>query len=195
MKKSANKKIYVMAGPNGSGKTTTASSFFSTTNIEEFINADEIARGLSPMCPESVSLTASKLMLLRFGELLHSNKSFAFETTLSGKNYIKHLQKAQEKKYEISLIYLWLLDEELAIQRVAQRVAQGGHHITEEVVRRRYIQGARNLIQYYLPLVDRAIIINNSIAQSQKIIARKKTNNLQIDDFKSWKQINKVANG
>ena len=160
------KKIFMIAGPNGAGKTTTAMSFISSEMIDEFINADEIARGLAPLHPESMSLTASKLMLKRLKELLDANKSFAFETTGSGTNYIKHLKEAQAKGYEVHLMFLWLPSADLAVKRVAKRVKQGGHHIPEDTIRRRYYAGLKNLVKHYFPLVDRAIILDNSIAVS-----------------------------
>jgi predicted ABC-type ATPase len=130
------KKIFMIAGPNGAGKTTTAMSLIpNATVIYEFINSDEIARGLAPMHPESMSLTASKLMLKRLKELLEANKSFAFETTASGTNYIKHLKEAQANGYEVQLLFLWLSSPDLAVKRVAHRVAQGGHHIPEDTIK------------------------------------------------------------
>lgn len=124
------KKVFMIAGPNGAGKTTTAMPFISqTSTIDEFINADEIAHGLAPLHPEGISLTASKLMLHRLKELLEADKSFAFETTASGINYIKHIKKAQARGYEVHLMFLWLHSPDLAVQRVASRVEQGGHYI------------------------------------------------------------------
>src|SRR5436189_4742062 len=106
---SIKKRIFIIAGPNGSGKTTTALSLLpDMIGIYEFINADEIARGLAPFHPESMALTASKLMVMRLRELLKANRSFAFETTASGRNYIKYLKEARDNQYEVNLIYLWL---------------------------------------------------------------------------------------
>lgn len=168
------KKIIMIAGPNGAGKTTTAISLISnTTMIYEFINADEIARGLAPMHPESMSLTASKLMIKRFKELLDDNKSFAFETTGSGTNYVRHLKEAQTNGYEVHLLFLWLPSPELAVKRVAQRVVQGGHNIPEDIIKRRYFTGLKNLVNLYLPMSDRAIILDNSISEIDKIILTK----------------------
>jgi len=189
------KKIFMIAGPNGAGKTTTALSLIANdTMIYEFINADEIARGLAPMHPEGMSLTASKLMLKRFKELLETNKNFAFETTASGTNYIKHLKEAQINGYEVHLIFLWLSDPDLAVKRVAQRVVQGGHHIPEDTIRRRYYSGLKNLIKHYLPLANRALIFDNSITELNKIIARKNiTDGLKIEEPIIWKQIEEIA--
>ena len=189
------KKIFMIAGPNGAGKTTTANSLISITSIVyEFINADEIARGLAPLHPESMSLTASKLMVKRFRELLEANKSFAFETTASGTNYAKHLKAAQATGYEVHLLFLWLSSPDLAVERVAKRVAQGGHHIPEDTIRRRYFAGLKNLIKYYLPLSDNALILDNSITESNKIIARKYAENcLKIEEPNIWKEIEGIV--
>lgn len=188
------KKIFMIAGPNGAGKTTSAMSFISSEMIDEFLNADEIARGLAPLHPESMSLTASKLMLKRLKELLDANKTFAFETTAAGTNYIKHLKEAQAKNYEVHLMFLWLPNPDLAVKRVAKRVQQGGHHIPENIVRRRYYLGIKNLIIHYLPLVDKALILDNSITESVKIIAQKYAkDDLKIKELIIWKEIEEVA--
>lgn len=189
------KKIIMIAGPNGAGKTTTAMSLIAnTTMIYEFINADEIARGLAPMHPESMSLTASKLMIKRFKELLDDNKSFAFETTGSGTNYVRHLKEAQAKGYEIQLTFLWLPSPDLAVKRVAQRVAQGGHNIPENIIRRRYYSGLSNLVNLYLPLSDSAIILDNSIDELSKVIARKNyLDGFKIEEQIIWDKIEEMA--
>lgn len=189
------KRIFMIAGPNGAGKTTTAMSFISREMIDEFLNADEIARGLAPLHPESMALTASKLMLKRLKELLDANKTFAFETTGAGTNYIKHLKEAQIKDYEVHLMFLWLPSPNLAVERVANRVRQGGHNIPEDTIRRRYFAGIKNLVKHYLPLADRALILDNSIAGADKIIARKHVNHgLKIGEPNIWKEIQEEAN-
>ncbi len=186
----------MIAGPNGAGKTTmTLELITGQKMLYEFINADEIARGLAPLHPESVALTASKLMLNRLKELLEANKSFAFETTGSGTNYLKHLKSAKSKGYEVNLTFLWLLSPKQAVKRVMQRVQQGGHHVPEEAVVRRYYSGLKNLLTYYLPLADRALIMDNSSEDSLKrLIARKKRNTpLEILDKGIWEEIEKAA--
>ncbi len=190
------KRISIIAGPNGAGKTTTVYSLLpDLLYIYEFINADEIARGLAPLHPESMALEASKLMVIRLRELLKANKSFAFETTASGKNFIKYLNEAKDKKYEVNLIYLWLDNEDLAVNRVAQRVSLGGHHIPEEVIRKRFRLGIMNIFQHYLPLADTALFLDNSIVESQKIIARKEVGeNINIADNNIWGKMNRLAN-
>jgi predicted ABC-type ATPase len=190
------KKILMIAGPNGAGKTTLTQRLIENSPIfYEFINADEIAKGLAPIHPESMALTASKLMINRLKELLDSNKSFAFETTASGINYVKHLRLAKSKGFEITLTFLWLSSPEQAIKRVAQRVRQGGHHVAEGVITRRYYLGLKNLIKYYLPLADRVLVMNNSSEESaDRIIARKNgDNSLDIIDKGVWREIEEIA--
>lgn len=192
------KKILMIAGPNGAGKTTmTLELIRSCSMLYEFINADEIARGLAPKHPESMALTASKLMINRLKELLDADKSFAFETTASGANYLKHLRSAKAKGYEISLTFLWLSKPEEALRRVAQRVKQGGHHVPEDSVIRRYYSGIKNLVLHYLPLADEALVIDNSSEEetSKRVIARKNRKNpIDVLDRMIWRKIEEIAN-
>jgi len=189
----------MIAGPNGAGKTTTAAAFlFQQKDLyDEFLNADHIAKGLSPLHPENVNTQAGKLMIQRFRDCLNLNMNFAFETTASGLTYATHLKKARTDGYTISLIYLWLSSPDQAVKRVAQRVKQGGHNIPESDIRRRYFRGLRNLINLYLPLVDTALILDNSSTESgtKKIIARKELNlELQIEDEQIWEKIQESVN-
>ena len=166
----------MIAGPNGAGKTTMALELIrGCPMLHEFINADEIAKSLAPKHPESMALTASKLMIKRLKELLDTEKSFAFETTASGTNYIRHLKSAKAKGYEVRLTFLWLSSPEEAVKRVAQRVKQGGHNVPQDTILRRYYLGIKNLITHYLPLADEVLIVDNSSEQSLKrMIAEKK---------------------
>ncbi|HEV8051630.1 MAG TPA: AAA family ATPase [Parachlamydiaceae bacterium] len=190
------KKVFMIAGPNGAGKTTTAMPLIQNIVIHEFLNADEIARGLAPLHPESVSLSASKLMLKRLDELLVANKSFAFETTASGINYVKHLKRAREQGYKIHLLFLWLSSPDLAVKRVAKRVSQGGHNIPEDTIRRRYRAGIKNLIKEYLPLSDSALILDNSLNKPNKVIAIKNDAELlKVEDANIWEEIERIAHG
>lgn len=183
----------MIAGPNGAGKTTTAFSINpNLLDIYEFLNADEIAKGLAPLHPESMQLTASKLMIKRLRDLLKKERSFAFETTASGTNYIKYLQAAREKKYQISLLFLWLSSPDLAIKRVQHRVAQGGHNIPKDTIIRRYYLGMKNLVNEYLNVADSAMIIDNS--SSGKLIAEKQGGTLNIHNQKIWGKITREAN-
>ena len=188
----------MIAGPNGAGKTTMTLELISDcAMLYEFINADEIARGLAPKHPQSMALTASKLMIKRLKELLDADQSFAFESTASGTNYIKHLKLAKSKGYQINLTFLWLSQPEEAVKRVAQRVKQGGHYVPEDSIVRRYYAGIKNLLKHYLPLADEALIIDNSSEEENfnRVIARKnKSNQIDILDTTAWKKIEEIAN-
>jgi len=186
----------MIAGPNGAGKTTmTLELIANSPLLYEFINADEIARGLSPLHPESVTLTASKLMIERLKQLLSDGQSFAFETTAAGTNYLKHLQKAKHLGYTIHLTYLWLASPEQAIKRVSKRVRQGGHHIDEDVIIRRYYAGIKNLLNVYLEMVDSAMIIDNSSEKNpQAVVAKKMVDHtLEVIEPTVWNKIKELA--
>jgi predicted ABC-type ATPase len=189
------KHALMIAGPNGAGKTTIALELLSKSPlVYEFINADEIARGLAPLHPESMALSASKLMLKRLKELLKEEKSFAFETTASGTNYLKHLREAKSAGYKIHLTYLWLSSPSQAVKRVAQRVKQGGHYVEKNTIIRRYRQGIKNLVQHYLSLVDSALIVDNSSKDNmRKIIASKSRGHLKIIDPLIWREMEEIA--
>ena len=147
--------VYVIAGPNGAGKTTFANEFLpGFVDCREFLNADLIAAGLSPFAPETQNFRAGRLLIDRIKELVQERQHFAFETTLSGRGYVRNLVEIKKKGYYIMLFFLWLPNADLAVARVSNRVQQGGHNIPEPVVRRRYKTGIRNLFQLYQPQVD-----------------------------------------
>lgn len=155
--------LYIISGCNGAGKTTASFTILpEILNCKEFVNADEIAKGLSPFQPESVAFEAGRIMLNRINDLLESKESFAFETTLSTKSYQKTVSLAKQMGYRVTLLYFWLQNVELAKARVRIRVIEGGHNINEEVIERRYIRGIKNLFDIYLPIVDGALIFDNS---------------------------------
>lgn len=148
-------KVYVIAGPNGAGKTTFANEFLpGFVDCREFLNADLIAAGLSPFAPETQNFRAGRLLIDRIKELVQKKQHFAFETTLSGRGYVRNLTKIKENGYRIMLFFLWLPSADLAVARVSNRVRQGGHNVPEPVVRRRYKTGIQNLFQLYQPQVD-----------------------------------------
>ncbi len=157
------KKIYIVAGCNGAGKTTASFTILPEyMQCEEYINADEIARGLSPFHPESGPVEAGKLMISRINELMKKGTTFAVETTLSTHSYVNLINRAHKSGYKVELIFLWLSSAEVAVKRVEKRVSEGGHNIPEEVIRRRYSAGLRNLIEIYSHIVDRWILIDNN---------------------------------
>lgn len=187
--KKNNKQAYIIAGPNGAGKTTSAKYLLTKfLDINEFVNADEIARGLSPFNPRSVDLTASKLMLNRIKSLMKAEKNFAFETTLSGRNYVKLIAELQKESYLVNLIFLYLDNPQEAKKRVAYRVKTGGHFISDEDIERRYFRGLKNLIDEYLDIINYAIVIDATSTQ-REIIAKKTDKQLKILSTKKWDKI------
>lgn len=157
------KNLYIISGCNGAGKTTASYTVLpEILNCKEFVNADEIARGLSPFNPESVAIEAGRLMLQRIDFLLEKDTSFSIETTLSTKSYINLVRRAQEKGFSVRILFFWLNSPELAIRRVAERVAKGGHNIPEPIIRRRYTAGLKNLFNLFMDQVDYWDIYDNS---------------------------------
>lgn len=158
-----NKNLYIISGCNGAGKTTASFTVLpEILQCREFVNADEIAKGLSPFNPESVAIEAGRLMLQRIDELLERDETFSIETTLATKSYINLVRRAQTKGYRVHLIFFWLETSELAVQRVAERVSKGGHNIPTEVIHRRYVAGIRNLFKTFMSEVDLWMIYDNS---------------------------------
>ncbi len=159
------KKIIIIAGPNGAGKTTFARAFLPhEAHCPRFINADLIAAGLSPFAPEAEALRAGKLMLEEITLAVKSEESFAFETTLSGLSYLKHIRAWRESGYHVSLFFLSLPSADLAVARVAERVRQGGHNIPENVIRRRFEAGKRNFENRYRAIVNAWAFYDNTDA-------------------------------
>ncbi|MBL7778774.1 MAG: zeta toxin family protein [Chitinophagales bacterium] len=157
------KNLYIIAGCNGAGKTTASFTVLPEyINCKEFVNADEIARGLSPFQPEKVAFEAGRIMLQRIHELIDRGDSFAFETTLASKTYKNYIQFAMQNGYSITLFFFWLQTVELAIERVKTRVSEGGHDIPHETIERRYYRGIKNLFEIYLPIADSAFLFDNS---------------------------------
>jgi predicted ABC-type ATPase len=181
------KKLYIIAGCNGAGKTTASFTILpEILDCHEFVNADEIAKGLSPFQPEKVSFEAGRIMLNRINELLSKNENFAFETTLSTKIYKSKIKEAKDKGYRVILLFFWLQKIELAKERVKIRVLEGGHNIEPAIIERRYIRGIKNLFNIYLPIVDGAFIFDNSDAQHELIADKQlgdSMNIINIDKF------------
>lgn len=177
------KNLYIIAGCNGAGRTTASFTILpEILDCKEFVNADEIAKGLSPFQPEKVSFEAGRIMLHRIDELLNQGESFAFETTLSTRSYKNKIAEAKIKNYNITLLFFWLKNPELAKERVKTRVIEGGHNIPEDVIVRRYYKGINNLFEIYLPLVDQALIFDNSEGKHNLIAEITLSNELNILD-------------
>ena len=157
------KKIVIIAGPNGAGKTTFAREFLpQEAGCPDFINVDLIAAGLSPFDPDRAALRAGRLMLQEIKRRVLAGESFAFETTLSGRNYARAIPRWRAAGYRVKLIFLSLPTADLAVARVLTRAAQGGHNVPEEVVRRRFDAGLRNFENVYRVLVSTWVVYENS---------------------------------
>jgi predicted ABC-type ATPase len=169
--------LIIIAGPNGAGKSTLAPILLRDwLGVKEYVNADTLAQGLSAFQPESVALEAGRLMLRRLRELAAQKANFAFETTLATRTYAAWLRELRANGYRIHLFYLWLQSPALAIQRVQERVRQGGHSIPPEVVTRRYRKGIHNFFELYQPLMDTWAVYNNTKSDELQLIAQGRIN-------------------
>ncbi len=175
--------LYIIAGCNGAGKTTACNTLLpEILNVNEFVNADNIAKGLSPFNESAVAFEAGRIMLHRIEELLNKKVDFAIETTLATRSYVSFIKKAKLQNYQVHLIFFYLNSVELAISRVAQRVEEGGHNIPLEVIKRRYSSGKKNFNLLYKDLVDNWEIYDNSLGDKQIIAEKRKNDNLKIID-------------
>jgi predicted ABC-type ATPase len=182
--------MYIIAGCNGAGKTTASYTVLpEMLNCREFVNADEIARGLSPFQPETVSFQAGRIMLERIHELLRGGYDFAFETTLSSRGHIHIIRKAKQLGYSVVLIFFWLESADLARARVRARVEKGGHHIPGLVIDRRYSRGIKNFFAFYCHLVDSWIMYDNSGNAPSLIAMGKMQFENTITNGDLWNQI------
>jgi predicted ABC-type ATPase len=167
------KSIQIIAGPNGAGKTTFVQNYLDRyVDCDEFLNADLIAAGLSPFAPEREALAASQIFLERLNKLEQGKRSFALETTLAARSYKDRIRNWKSLGFTVNLMFLWLPSPEFAIQRVAERVIQGGHNIPEPDIRRRYDRGLKNLFNVYLPIVDDVWIMNASVIPPDLVLER-----------------------
>ena len=184
------KNLYIIAGCNGAGKTTASFTILpEIIDCREFVNADEIAKGLSPFQPEKVAFEAGRIMLHRIKELLNENKSFAFETTLSTRSYKNKVIEAKEKGYTVTLLFFWLQNVELAKERVKTRVTEGGHNIEPEIIQRRYLKGIQNLFEIYLPIVDGALLFDNSNGKHQLLAQKTIDGKIKIIDNSKYNEL------
>jgi predicted ABC-type ATPase len=187
------KHIYIIAGPNGSGKTTFVKRFLPYyADCINFVNADLIAAGLSPFSPEIAAIKAGKIMLDQIHEHVNAVHDFAIETTLAGRSYVRLLKDLKNKNYRIHLFYLWLAKPDLALKRIAERVRTGGHDVPPEVVRRRFARSASNFFHLYRPLLDSWMLFDNS-ADLPHLVAKEESGNLTVVDDKLFSIIGRSA--
>lgn len=180
------KTIYIISGCNGAGKTTASLSILpEILDCPEFVNADNIAAGISPFHPEKVAFEAGRIMLERIDFLIKNNETFAIETTLATKIYKSKLVDAISNGYLVKLLFFWLPNVEMAVNRVSIRVSEGGHNIPIDVIKRRYIRGIENLFKIYIPLCSEWIVYDNANG-APKIIAKGKSFEINIIDSNKW---------
>ena len=173
--------LYIIAGCNGAGKTTASFTVLpEMLECREFVNADEIAAGLSPVNPEGVAIQAGRLMIDRILHLLKEGETFAFETTLATRSYVKLIRQAQKRGYFVTLLFFSLSTPEQAVRRVAKRVSLGGHNIPTDVIERRYEAGLRNLFSLYTPVVDYWTLYDNSVCPSDKIACGRRGETVEV---------------
>lgn len=184
------KHLYIIAGCNGAGKTTASRTILpKSLLVKEFVNADEIAKGLSPFNPEGVAIEAGRLMLERIKYLLSKGESFSIETTLATRSYVKLVREASKSGYMVHLIYFWLNSPQLAVKRVAERVSEGGHNIPYDVILRRYAKGVDNLFKLFMDEVDIWVIYDNSQYQRERIAFGGKSIETKVNDNDKFKII------
>jgi len=184
--------LYIIAGPNGAGKTTLIKRFApKELALLDFINADEIARGLSPFAPDRALLEAGRLVLTRFRQFVADGRDFVLETTLSGKTYRNLFAAARSAGYAFQLDFLMLPTVEHSLRRVARRVLSGGHNVPEADVRRRFVVSLRNLFTIYRPVLDYWRLHNASVGRP-RLIAHGSATALTIEDQSAFEKV--VAN-
>src|ERR1051325_258218 len=172
--------IYLIAGCNGAGKTTFAGEFLpKEVKCLRFLNADEIARGLSPLKPSASVVKAARLLLQQIAESLRRRETFALETTLSGLTYVRLFRRAKRRGYELKLYYLWLPSPDVAVARVRERVRKGGHDVPATDIRRRFHRSLANLMRHYLPLADSWTVFDNS-GDNPTLVAENESGKLRV---------------
>ncbi len=188
------KQVFLIGGANGAGKTTSAKMLLSgKLDFNEYVNADNIALGISPFNPDTASIQAGKVMFERINSLINQNKSFAFETTCASKIFAKILDKCKENGYVVNIVFLWLPSFDLAIDRVRLRVLQGGHNIPTNVIKRRYKSGIVNLFDLYIPRADNLYIYNVSDNKHEIIAKKVSEKEMEIFDEASFKTLRNVG--
>lgn len=187
--------VVVLAGPNGAGKSTVAPALLHDAfGIDEFVNADVIARGLSAFDPDRAAITAGRVMLTRLRELAGQRATFAFETTLASRSFAPWLRDLRVSGYDLHLFFLWLSSADLAIARVADRVQMGGHFVPDDVVRRRYSAGIRNFFSLYRPLATTWAVYNTSALEPFRVAEGLASETIGLYDKGTWDTIRQQGN-
>jgi predicted ABC-type ATPase len=187
--------LYIIAGCNGAGKTTASFTVLpEMLDCKEFINADEIARGLSPLNPDKAGIEAGRLMLSKIDKSIEKEIDFAFETTLATKSYRRTVEKAKESGYKVTLLFFWLNSVDLAKERVKQRVSEGGHNIPERVIERRYFGGLANLFEIYIPISDYWMVFDNSQTPSDLVAEGYGDQEISIRNLLTFEVIKSLSN-
>lgn len=185
---------YIIAGPNGAGKTTFALKYLpKITSCNNFINADEIAKGLSPLNSELALLPASKIFLSLMNDKISKKEDFAFETTLSGRSYIPKIKNWREEGWNVVLFYLYIPSFNFSAQRVKERVAQGGHNIPLEDIIRRYPRSICNLFEY-AEFCDRVLCLNNEKPRIEPIFEKSLDSDFLIKDKALFAKLKEISN-
>lgn len=182
--------LYILSGCNGAGKTTASYTLLpEMLECRQWVNSDEFAKALSPFSPESVSIRASRLMLLKIRYLLERKENFGIETTLATRSLLKTVKLAQKNGYNVVLLYMWLRTPDMAVKRVKARVAAGGHNIPEDTIRRRYYVGINYFFKDYAPACDRWILADNSEPPFRVIAEGGRERPLQIKDEETYVKV------
>jgi predicted ABC-type ATPase len=181
--------LFVIGGPNGAGKTTFAREYLPRfAKCEEFVNSDLIASGLAPFDPAGAALQAGRIMMKRLHDLIAEKRSFAFETTLAGRNHARLLREARKTGYSVTLMYLWIPTVALALRRIQERVKGGGHNVPEKDVRRRFGRSLWNLFNLYKTIVDTLVVFDNS-GKVPHLVLHASEERLKVWDLERWDEI------
>jgi predicted ABC-type ATPase len=187
--------VVVIAGPNGAGKSTAAPAVLTRAlSVQEFVNADVIARGMSEFNPEGMAMAAGRVMLARLHEMAEQRQSFAFETTLASRSFAPWIADLVKVGYQFRLLFLWLESPELAVERVALRIKAGGHSVPPDVIEQRYKAGIKNFFELYRPLALTWHVYDNSTVSLSQLIARgRRETTLQIADLMKWNRFRSIS--
>jgi predicted ABC-type ATPase len=187
-------RIFVIGGPNGAGKTTAAvGSLPEILECEEYVNADAIAKALSPFASDRAAFRAGRLMLDTIHELAAAKRDFAFETTMASRTFVPFLKRCRSEGYEVRLVFLWLNSARLAQSRVAKRVRSGGHDIPKEVIKRRYRAGIGNFLHLYVPQADQWAVYDNSGRHPRPIARSIAPGKMQLLQPEIWRKLLTIA--